>query len=86
VGFVFVTEGLLLGIISWAQAVPISVVAGRYFVDAIGEVIDFPAVYHYSLAGVWTWLAIVAVLSLLASWLPARRATRISVRESLAYE
>jgi ABC-type lipoprotein release transport system permease subunit len=26
------------------------------------------------------------VLSLAASWLPSRRATRISVRESLAYE
>jgi putative ABC transport system permease protein len=86
VGFVFVTEGLLLGLLSWATAVPISVFAGRYFVDALGVVIDFPAVYHFSYAGVWTWLAIVTVLSLLASWLPARRATRISVRESLAYE
>jgi ABC-type lipoprotein release transport system permease subunit len=28
----------------------------------------------------------VTVLSLVASWLPARRATQISVRESLAYE
>ena len=86
VGFVFVTEGLLLGLLSWATAVPISLVAGRYFVDALGVVIDFPAVYHYSTTGVWVWLAIVVVLSLLASWLPARRATRISVRESLAYE
>lgn len=86
VGFVFVTEGMLLGMISWAQAVPISVFAGRYFVDALGVVIDFPAVYHFSYTGVWVWLAVVAVLSLLASWLPARRATRISVRESLAYE
>ena len=86
VGFVFVTEGLLLGLLSWSQAVPISVIAGRYFVEALGEVIDFPAVYHYSYTGVWVWLAIVAVLSLLASWLPARRATQISVRESLAYE
>ena len=86
VGFVFVTEGLLLGLLSWAMAVPISLLAGRYFVDALGVVIDFPAVYHYSVNGVWIWLAIVAVLSLLASWLPARRATRISVRESLAYE
>jgi putative ABC transport system permease protein len=86
VGFIFVGEGLLLGALSWAQAVPLSLLAGRYFVDAIGQVIDFPVVYHYSVAGIWIWLAIVVVLSLVASWLPARRATQISVRESLAYE
>jgi putative ABC transport system permease protein len=86
VGFIFVGEGLLLGLLSWAQAIPLSLLAGRYFVDAIGQVIDFPVVYHYSFPGVWIWLAIVVVLSLVASWLPARRATQISVRESLAYE
>jgi putative ABC transport system permease protein len=86
VGFIFMGEGLLLGVLSWAQAVPLSMVAGRYFVDALGQVIDFPAVYHYSFTGVWVWLAVVVALSLLASGLPARRATQISVRESLAYE
>jgi putative ABC transport system permease protein len=86
VGFIFVGEGLLLGLLSWAIAVPISLLAGRYFVDALGAVINFPAVYHYSPTGLWIWLGIVFTLSLLASWLPARRATSISVRESLAYE
>ena len=86
VGLVFMGEGLLLGVVSWALAVPISLAAGRQFVEAIGVVIDFPAIYHPALIGVWIWLAIVVVLSLAASWLPARRATQISVRESLAYE
>jgi len=86
VSFIFVGEGLLLGLLSWVIAVPISLLAGRYFVEALGTVINFPAVYHYSPTGLWIWLAIVFTLSLLASWLPARRATRISVRESLAYE
>jgi ABC-type lipoprotein release transport system permease subunit len=61
-------------------------VAGRAFVQTIGDVIDFPAQYYFSFAGVWIWLAIVITLALVASWLPARRATQISVRESLAYE
>jgi len=77
VGFIFMGEGLMLGLLSWAQAVPLSALAGKYFVEALGQVIDFPAVYHYSFTGVWIWLAIVVVLSLLASGLPARRATRI---------
>jgi putative ABC transport system permease protein len=86
VSFIFVGEGLLLGLLSWAIAVPISLLAGQYFVEALGKVINFPAVYHYSPTGLWIWLAVVFTLALLASWLPARRATRISVRESLAYE
>ncbi len=86
VAFIFMGEGLLLGIISWLIAIPLSGLAGRWFVETLGVVIDFPAVYHYSLTSVWIWLAIVITLSLLASWLPARRATQISVRESLAYE
>jgi ABC-type lipoprotein release transport system permease subunit len=52
----------------------------------LGEVIDFPAEYFAATHGVWIWLGIVTVLSILASWVPARRATRISVNESLAYE
>jgi putative ABC transport system permease protein len=86
VGFVFMTEGLLLGVLSWIIAIPLSLVAGQYFVTAIGDVIDFPCIYFYSVQGVWIWLGIVTVLSIVASWLPARRATQISVRESLAYE
>jgi putative ABC transport system permease protein len=42
--------------------------------------------YSYSLQGMFYWLGIVTVLSILASILPARGATRISVRESLAYQ
>jgi putative ABC transport system permease protein len=86
VALIFMGEGLLLGLCSWAVAVPISAVAGRAFVQTIGDVIDFPAQYYFSFAGVWIWLAIVITLALVASWLPARRATQISVRESLAYE
>ncbi len=42
--------------------------------------------YDYSLTRALYWLAIITVLSIAASWLPARGATRISVRESLAYQ
>ena len=86
VGWIFMGEGLLLGVLSWAQAVPLSIVAGKFFVDALGRVFGLPFLYLYPASGALTWLAIVVVLSLGASWLPAHRATQISVRESLAYE
>ncbi|MBN2500913.1 MAG: FtsX-like permease family protein [Anaerolineales bacterium] len=86
VGFVFTWEGLMLGVLSWLLAVPIGLLGGPKFVIALGDVIDFPAEYYPAFHGVWIWLAIVVVLSVVASWAPARRATLISVSDSLAYE
>jgi putative ABC transport system permease protein len=86
VGFIFTGEGLMLGLISWVLALPIGLSAGPAFVLSLGEVIDFPAEYYPATHAVWIWLGIVIGLSILASWVPARRATRISVNESLAYE
>ncbi|HLF90288.1 MAG TPA: FtsX-like permease family protein, partial [Anaerolineales bacterium] len=83
---IFIGEGLLLGILSWAQAVPLSMLVAKVFVDALGEILQFPFDYRYSLGGMWLWLGIVVALSFVASWLPANRAAGISVRESLAYE
>ena len=86
VGLVFTGEGLMLGLTSWIFALPIGLSVGPAFVLTLGQVIDFPAEYYPATHGVWIWLGIVILLSILASWIPARRATRISVNESLAYE
>ena len=86
VGLIMVMEGLLLGITSWLIAVPLSMLVGRPFVNSIGDIIQFPGQYQLSVSGLFIWLLIVVVLSFLASWLPARRASQISVNESLAYE
>jgi len=86
VGLIFTGESLMLGVVSWGLAVPLGLVAGPIFVKTLGSVIDFPAEYSAAYHGIWIWLGIVVVLSILASWFPARRATRISVNESLAYE
>ena len=86
VGVVFMGEGLLLGVASWLASIPLAVVAGQWFVDNLNETIDFNGAYYFAEHSVWIWLLIVVSLSLLASWLPARRAAALSVRESLAYE
>jgi ABC-type lipoprotein release transport system permease subunit len=54
-------------------------------VQALGSAIGLDLVYKYTPVGALLWLAIITILSILASWLPARGATRISIRESLAY-
>lgn len=85
ISFIFITEGVILGLLSWALSIPISIIAARFFVQALGQIVDLSVSYSYSVGGVITWLIIITILSFMASWLPARRATQISVAESLTY-
>jgi putative ABC transport system permease protein len=82
----FIGEGLILGWLSWAIALPLSVPAGRLMTQAVGVPFGMNLVYTFRPTGATYWLFIITVLSILASWFPARGATRISVRESLAYQ
>jgi putative ABC transport system permease protein len=82
----FVMEGLLQGIFSWIVAVPISLLISRQLAKTVGQVMfNANLYYQYNYAAVLTWLVVVVVISTLASILPARSATRVSVRASLAY-
>ncbi len=81
----FIGEGLTLGLLSWALALPFSVPASWLMSKALGVMVMSEVVYQYSEMGVLYWLIIITVLSVVASWLPAKKATTISVRESLSY-
>jgi putative ABC transport system permease protein len=41
--------------------------------------------YRYNWTALGIWFGIILIISIVASILPARSATRISVRDSLAY-
>ena len=82
----YVGEGVLLGWLSWLIALPLSIPAGRLMLTAVSQAFGQDYLYHYTPTGSLLWLGIITVLSILASWMPARSATRISVRESLAYQ
>jgi putative ABC transport system permease protein len=82
----FVMEGILQGLISWAIAVPLSFIMGRPLSSGLGQVLFQANLdYQYNWEAVLTWLVVIVVISTLASILPARNATQISVRDSLAY-
>jgi putative ABC transport system permease protein len=85
IGLIFVGEGLLIGLISWLIALPISYPLGLVFSSLIGSAIEFDFGFAYSVQGALLWLGAVMVLSVLASGLPAWRASKTSVREVLAY-
>jgi putative ABC transport system permease protein len=84
---IFVGEGMLLGVLSWLLAIPLSLPGGRLLSDVIGrKMIQLPLDHTYSVGGMLLWLAIAIALSTLASLWPALRAAQVSVREALAYE
>jgi putative ABC transport system permease protein len=82
-----VVEGLMIGLISFAAAcllsIPISFVLLRIISEALmGTVMDL----QITPVGFTIWLAMVVVLSMVASLWPARSASRLTIREVLAYE
>jgi putative ABC transport system permease protein len=49
-------------------------------------IFNSPAEFAFAFQGFVIWLGVVALLSVLASLLPARNASRLTIREVLAYE
>jgi putative ABC transport system permease protein len=87
VAAIFVVEGVVVGVLSWMLAVPLSYPGARLFSDTVGQaLLRSPFEFAYSVEGVGLWLGAVIVISVLASLVPALRATQVSVREALAYE
>jgi putative ABC transport system permease protein len=81
-----ILEGVLQGLFSWAIALPLSFLLGWPLATLMGEAMfDIALDYQYNLQAVLIWFTMVVVISILASVMPARNATQISVRESLAY-
>jgi len=82
-----IAEGLVIGLISFAMAVIVSIPI-TYGLATIVSVTIFetPIKVVFTLMGYGIWLALVLVLSAFASILPARNAARLTIREVLAYE
>ena len=84
---VFILEGLGIGLMSWVMGALLAIPMTRGLNTAVGgAIMGVPLSYSYSMPGLWIWLGTVIVLSVLASFIPARNASRLTVREVLAYE
>jgi putative ABC transport system permease protein len=84
---VFILEGITIGIISWMLGVCLAIPLSRVISDTLGMVLaGAPMTFVFSMSGVVLWLVLVVLLSAVASYLPARSASRLTVREVLAYE
>jgi putative ABC transport system permease protein len=84
---VFSVEGIFIGVLSWLVGAILALPIGKLLSDAVGVAfLEAPLNYTFSTRGTLLWLAIVVILAALASILPAWNASRLSVREVLAYE
>jgi len=87
VALVFIREGIVIGLMSWAMGAIFAIPMSQGLNQAVGQaVMGVPLTYSYSMPGLWLWLVVVIFLSVLASFIPARNASRLTVREVLAYE
>jgi putative ABC transport system permease protein len=83
---VFITEGVVVGVISWLLGAVIAYPLAMGLTWALELAIRFPLSFAFSPGGVALWLVFVLVISVFASLLPAYRAARVSVAEAIAYE
>lgn len=84
---IVIVEGMVIGIVSWLISIVIAIPITNILCYGVGMAIltaPMPAVYGVS--GIAAWLIFTIVLGSLASALPARRASRLTVRDTLAYE
>ena len=84
---VFILEGITIGFLSWCLGSLLAIPMSQGLNAAVGgAMMGVPLSYSYSMPGLWLWLVVVLLLSALASFIPARNASRLTVREVLAYE
>lgn len=80
-------EGLIIGWLSWGLGALLSFPISSIMSNSITEALfGAPSSLEFSITGFIIWFALVSILSILASILPARNATRLTIREVLAYE
>ena len=84
---IVIIEGLVVGLLSWAISIPLSIPITGVLCFGVGMAIltaPMPAVF--GMTGIIAWLIFTLALAAIASSLPARRASRLTVRDTLAYE
>jgi putative ABC transport system permease protein len=84
---IVITEGIIIGLISWAVGLIVSIPLGTLLSTIVGNgFLRSPLVQSFSGFGAIIWLLLLVVISIIASFIPARRATNLTIRDVLAYE
>ena len=84
---IVIVEGIIIGTLSWALGTVLAVPLSHTLNAMLGTlVVQDRLTYRFAWNGLGIWLTLVLVLATLASFLPARYASRLTVHDILAYE
>jgi putative ABC transport system permease protein len=80
-------EGIIIGLLSWLIGGALALPTSYLLTTQVGTLLlRAEPNYTFSWGGTLLWLVTVVVLAVVASFLPARSASRVTVREVLSYE
>jgi putative ABC transport system permease protein len=82
-----VVQGMLIAALSWCAAVALAFPL-TFFVNTMSGLLFIKSALAFVMSpgAAATWLALVLILGALASFYPAWRASRLTIREALSYE
>jgi putative ABC transport system permease protein len=84
---IVLVEGVSVALLSWVLGSVLALPMGWVMAHQVGvQFIKVPLTFRFAPLGVLLWMIIAVTLAVFASWLPARSASRLSVREAIAYE
>jgi putative ABC transport system permease protein len=84
---IVIVEGMVIGLISWIISILLSIPITAVLAAGVGlAILTAPMPAVYGISGIVAWLLGTLLIATLASAIPARRASKLTVRDTLAYE
>lgn len=84
---IVITEGLIIGFVSWAFGVILSLPITYVLTYGVGiSIFQAPLTIVFGWTGSLAWLLCMLLIAAVASAVPAWRASRLTVRDTLVYE
>lgn len=84
---IVLVEGVLIALLSFPLAALLSLPLSLYLADLVGrELVQSRLTYAFSFEGLGVWLALLVLIAMLASAVPAVNVIRLTVRNALVYE
>lgn len=85
--WIVIVEGMIIGLLSWAISILLSFPITVALTTGVGlAILTAPMPAVYGLSGIFVWLIGILSIGVIASALPAHRASSLTVRDTLAYE
>ena len=83
---IFITEAAVISLIAWVFGAVLSWPVSYLLTQVLALAMNLPLSYEFSFPGIGIWLGSVLVIAVVASVVPAWRASQVSVRDAIAYE